>query len=183
MFSGACWISTLSEVIELPPKTASSDTMRFNCVKAREGHIMERKNPQINEVSLLGVAFIRWGLGLFIFGLIIGYSPLVHYLHGVLERMGETTLQNAALWLASPYAVQIGALGMVAIGAVYGLLPADKLEAESRDYTALWLCVTGLAAIFVTGYLGYFILNAIWGTYYSLPPTLGEKMSWSSPSA
>ena len=72
---------------------------------------MERKNPQINEVSLLGVAFIRWGLGLFIFGLIIGYSPLVHYLHGVLERMGETTLQNAALWLASPYAVQIGALG------------------------------------------------------------------------
>ena len=153
--------STLSEAIELPPKTASSDTMRFNCVKAREGHIMERKNPQINEVSLLGVAFIRWGLGLFIFGLIIGYSPLVHYLHGVLERMGETTLQNAALWLASPYAVQIGALGMVAIGAVYGLLPADKLEAESRDYTALWLCVTGLAAIFVTGYLGYFILNAI----------------------
>ena len=57
MFSGqhACWISTLSEAIELPPKTASSDTMRFNCAKAREGHIMERKNPQINEVSLLGV--------------------------------------------------------------------------------------------------------------------------------
>ena len=135
---------------------------------------MARNNPGINEVTLLSAAFIRWGLGLFIFGLIVGYSPLVHYLHGVLEKMGETNLQNAALWLASPYAVQIGALGMVAIGAVYGLLPADKLAAESRDYTALWLCVTGLAAIFVTGYLGYFILNAIWGTYYSVPPTFKE---------
>ena len=91
---------------------------------------MARNNPRINEVTLLSAAFIRWGLGLFIFGLIIGYSPLVHYLHGVLEKMGETTLRNAALWLASPYAVQIGALGMVAIGAVYGLLPAHRLEAE-----------------------------------------------------
>jgi hypothetical protein len=36
------------------------------------------------------------------------------------------------------------------------------------------LCVTGLAAIFVTGYLGYFMLNAIWGTYYSVPPTFRE---------
>ena len=104
--------------------------MRFNCLNARECPHHGKEESGINEVRLLGVAFIRWGLGLFIFGLIIGYSPLVHYLHGVLERMGETTLQNAALWLASPSAVQIGALGMVAIGAVYGLLPADKLEAE-----------------------------------------------------
>ena len=62
---------------------------------------MAGNNPRINEVPLLSAAFIRWGLGLFIFGLIIGYSPLVHHLHGVLEKMGETTLQNAALWLAS----------------------------------------------------------------------------------
>ena len=26
----------------------------------------------------------------------------------------------------------------------------------------------------MTGYLGYFILNAIWGTYYSVPPTFKE---------
>ena len=48
------------------------------------------------------------------------------------KKWAKRFFQNAALWLASPYAVQIGALGMVAIGAVYGLLPADKLEAESR---------------------------------------------------
>ena len=37
---------------------------------------MATKNPRINEVTLLSAAFIRWGLGLFIFGLIIGYSPV-----------------------------------------------------------------------------------------------------------
>jgi len=62
---------------------------------------MARNNPRINEVTLLSAAFIRWGLGLFIFGLIFGYSPLVHHLHGVLEKMGETTLRNAALWLSA----------------------------------------------------------------------------------
>ena len=134
---------------------------------------MAMKHPRINEVTVLGVAFIRWGLGLFIFGLIVGYAPLVHYLHGA--DMDEATLQNAALWLVSPYAVQIGALGMVVIGAVYCLLPAEKLEAESRDYKALWLCIVGLMAIFVTGYIGNFALNAIWQTYYSAPPTAGEK--------
>ncbi len=53
---------------------------------------MPKKAPHINEVTLLGVAFIRWGLGLFIFGLIIGYAPLVHYLHGALTDMGEKLL-------------------------------------------------------------------------------------------
>ena len=91
---------------------------------------MATKPPRIDEVTLLGIAFIRWGLGLFIFGLIVGYAPLMHYLHGALVEMGEASLPNAALWLTSPYAVQIGALGMVSIGAVYGLLPAEKLEAE-----------------------------------------------------
>ena len=70
-------------------------------------------------------------------------------------------MENLTLWLGCPYAVQIGALGMVAIGAVYGLFPADELEAESRDYIALWLCIGGLIAILITGYIGYFILNTI----------------------
>jgi len=136
---------------------------------------MATKHPHISEVTLLGAAFIRWGLGLFIFGLVVGYAPLIHYLHSALVEMGQASLPNAALWLASPYAVQIGALGMVTIGAVYGLLPAEKLEAEARDHTALWLCITGLAAIFTTGYLGYFVLNAIWRSYYNRPPSSGEE--------
>ena len=37
----------------------------------------------------VGVKHIRWGLGLFIFGLVIGYVPLAHYMHGSFEQVGE----------------------------------------------------------------------------------------------
>jgi uncharacterized membrane protein len=123
--------------------------------------VMEKKDLAINEVTLLAAAFIRWGLGLFILGLIMGYAPLVYYLQRAIEGPIGVPLKNLTLWLGCPYAVQIGALGMIAIGAVYGLFPADKLEAESRDYTALWLCVGGLIAILIAGYVGYFVLNTI----------------------
>ena len=122
---------------------------------------MAKKDLAINEVTLLAAAFIRWGLGLFILGLIMGYAPLVHYLQRAIEGPIGVPLENLTLWLGCPYAVQIGALSMIAIGAVYGLFPADKLEAESRDYTALWLCVGGLIAIVIAGYVGYFVLNTI----------------------
>jgi hypothetical protein len=130
----------------------------------------------INEVTLLSAAFVRWGLGLFIFSLIIGYGPLVHYLHGALEGRGGAPLENLALWLGCPTAIQIGALGMVAIGAVFGLFPAEELEAEKRDYAALWLCVGGLIAIFLTGYLGYYVLNTIWQTFLGTEPT--REKAW-----
>jgi hypothetical protein len=93
---------------------------------------MATKHPRINEVTLLSTAFIRWGLGLFIFGLIVGYAPLMHYLHSALVKMGEKSLPNAALWLGSPYAVQIGALGMVSIGAVYALSLRLSLATTGR---------------------------------------------------
>ncbi len=122
---------------------------------------MAKKDLEIDEVTLLAAAFVRWGLGLFILGLIMGYPPLIHYLQGAAESPIGAPLENLTLWLGCPYAVQIGALGMVAIGAVYGLFPADELEAESRDYIALWLCIGGLITILITGYVGYFILNTI----------------------
>ena len=120
-----------------------------------------------NEVTLLAASFIRWGLGMFVLGLIIGYPPLVHYLQMALQGPNWMTSGNVTLWLGCPYAVQIGALGMVAIGAVYGLFPADELEAEARDYTALWLCVVGLLAVVIVGFVGYLVLN---------------KLSWFLPS-
>jgi hypothetical protein len=65
---------------------------------------------------------------------------------------------------------------MVAIGAVYWLLPADKLDVESRDHAALWLCIGGLIAIFLTGYVGYFVVNAIWPSFYYTPVTAGKNV-------
>jgi hypothetical protein len=95
-----------------------------------------RPKKTVNEVTMLGTQFIRWGLGLFIFGLIIGYGPLAHYLYGALEQVGPGFLQNVTLWFGCPwtlsvYTVQVGSLGMVAIGCVYLHLPRDDLEPSS----------------------------------------------------
>ena len=71
---------------------------------------------------------------------------------------------NEALWswTLATHMVQVGALGMVAIGAVYWLLPGDKLETEALDYTAFWLCVVGLIGIFLTGCIGDSVVNVVW---------------------
>src|SRR5215469_10115449 len=73
------------------------------------------------ENARLGAGFIRWGTGLFIFGLLIGYGPLLHYMHGALEEVGPAFLHNVTLWFGCPwtlsvYMVQIGGLGMIAVG-------------------------------------------------------------------
>ena len=140
-----------------------------------------RPKKTVNEVTMLGTQFIRWGLGLFIFGLIIGYGPLAHYLYGALEQVGPGFLQNVTLWFGCPwtlsvYTVQVGSLGMVAIGCVYLHLPRDDLEAEQRDLAAFWLCVAGLIAVFLTGYVGYFVVNAIWRSFYYVPIKAGKNV-------
>jgi hypothetical protein len=130
----------------------------------------------VDETTILGVRFIRWGLGLFIFGLIFGFGLLGYYFHGTIESaMFE---DSGAQWFNYPwtfatYVLQVGGLGMVAIGAVYWLLPGDKLETESVDYTALWLCIVGLIATFLTSYVGYFVTNAIWPSFFYKPITQG----------
>jgi hypothetical protein len=122
---------------------------------------MARQTPAIDETTILGVRFIRWGLGLFILGLLLGYGPLGHYFRGPTSVFLDN---NEALWswTLATHMVQVGALGMVAIGAVYWLLPGDKLETEALDYTAFWLCVVGLIGIFLTGCIGYSVVNAVW---------------------
>jgi hypothetical protein len=141
---------------------------------------MTKKNEDIdediNEATLLSAAFVRWGLGLFIFSLIIGYGPLVHYLHQALEGRGGAPLENLVLWAGCPTTMQIGALGMIAIGAVFGLFPAEELETEMRDYVALWLCVGGLIAVFLAGYVGYYALNTILQTLLDTQPT--REKAW-----
>ena len=98
---------------------------------------------------------------LFILGLLLGYGPLGHYFRGPASVFLDN---NEALWswTLATHMVQVGALGMVAIGAVYWLLPGDKLETEALDYTAFWLCVVGLIGIFLTGCIGYSVVNSVW---------------------
>src|SRR5262247_121622 len=72
----------------------------------------------------IGTKYIRWGLGLFIFGLVIGYGPWLHYMHGALEEVQPTFLKNVTLWFGCPwtlptYVAQLGGLSLVAIGLGY----------------------------------------------------------------
>ena len=137
---------------------------------------MAKRRVIVDETTILGVRFIRWGLGLFIFGLIFGFGLLGYYFYGTVES--AMFAESDARWLNYPwtlgtYVLQVGGLGMVAIGAVYWLLPGDKLETELMDYTALWLCVAGLIATFLTSYVGYFVVNAIWPSFFYKPVPQG----------
>ena len=120
---------------------------------------MTKQGPTIDETTILGVKFIRWGLGLFLLGLLLGFGPLGHYFRGGTSVF----LDNEALWswTLAAHLVQVGALGMVAIGSVYWLLPGDKLETEALDYTSFWLCVVALIGIFLTC-IGYSVMNTRW---------------------
>jgi hypothetical protein len=142
---------------------------------------MARRIQTVNAVTMIGTKFIHWGLALFIFGLVIGYGPLAHYLHGAFEETGEAFLKNVTLWFGCPwtlsvYTVQVGSLGMMVIGCVYLHLPSNYLEAEQRDLAALWLCAAGLIATFLTGYIGYFVVNAIWPSFYYTPIKAGKNV-------
>jgi hypothetical protein len=133
---------------------------------------MAKRSVTVDDTTILGVRFVRWGLGLFIFGLIFGFGLLGYYFHGT------AFAENGAQWLNYPwtfatYVLQVGGLGMVAIGTVYWLLPGNKLETEWMDYTALWLCIVGLIATFLTSYVGYFVANAIWPSFFYKPITQG----------
>ena len=65
---------------------------------------------------------------------------------------------------------------MVAIGCVYLYRPTNELEAEQRDLAALWLCAAGLIATFLTGYVGYIVINAIWPSFYYTPIKAGTNI-------
>ena len=65
---------------------------------------------------------------------------------------------------------------MVVIGCVYLHLPTNELVAEQRDLAALWLCAVGLLATFLTGYIGYFIVHAIWPSFYYAPVKAGKNV-------
>ena len=65
---------------------------------------------------------------------------------------------------------------MVAIGCVYLHLPTNEPEAEQRDLAALRLCAAGLIATFLTGYVGYIVINAIWPSFYYTPIKAGKNI-------
>jgi len=124
----------------------------------------------------IGTKYVRWGLGLFIFGLVIGYGPWLHYMHGALEDVHEQFLKNVTLWFGCPwtlpvYVTQLGGLSMVVFGLCYLAFARDGAmsSVSSAERMAPVLCATGIVTEFVFGFPLYFAVNAVWPDFYFTP--------------
>ena len=132
----------------------------------------------------IGAKYIRWGLGLFVFGLVIGYGPWLHYMHGALEDVREAFLKNVTLWFGCPwtlpvYVTQLGGLSMVVIGLCYLVFARDGAMGPIAGGERMGpsLCSVGIIAEFVFGFPLYFAVNAIWPDFYFTPIQAG-KWTW-----
>jgi hypothetical protein len=126
--------------------------------------------------------FAIWDIGLFIFGVFLSFGVIAHCI-GARWPTGELFMKNITLWWACPWtlsvaAVQVGGLGMVAIGLT--LMLAGRLSSAAPvavGSTALWLCIVGLLGTFAVGYPGYFVFNAVWPSFYYSPVAAGKNAS------
>jgi hypothetical protein len=132
----------------------------------------------------VGAQHIRWGLGLFVFGLVIGFVPIAHYMHGSFEEVGEVFLKNVTLWWGcawtlAVYVAQVGSLAMIAIGLCYVVLARDgaMTSVTSAERMAPALCAGGILAEFLAGFAGYYAVGAVWPNFYYTPITAG-KVTW-----
>jgi len=131
----------------------------------------------------LGARFTKWGLGLFIFGVFLTFGIIGHYCSGARWPTGEQFLRNITLWYACPWtlsvaAVQAGGLGMVAFGlAQMSATLLSRNPGNEASSLSLWFCVAGLLGVFVVGYPGYFVFDAIWPSFYYSPVAAG-KNAW-----
>ena len=115
----------------------------------------------------LGAKYIRWGFGLFIFGLVVGFIPLAHYMHGWFEPVEAAFLQRVTLWWGcaftlAVYVAQVGSLAMIAIGLCYVVFARDGAltTVTAAERIAPMLCVGGMIAEFVAGVAGYYAVAA-----------------------
>ena len=51
----------------------------------------------MTETAQIGVRFIRWGLGLLVFGIFIGFGIIGHYIVGAQYDTGEMFMKNVTL--------------------------------------------------------------------------------------
>ena len=111
----------------------------------------------------IGGRFIRSGFWMLLFGMVMSFGMVGHYIVGARSAHRQSILENITLWYACPWTLSTavvlgGALGMIAVGAVYAILgrTASPVRVEGLEKSALSLCTVALIAMFLTGYLGYF---------------------------
>ena len=136
----------------------------------------------MDSATAIGRQFIRWGLGLLVFGLFLGFGIIGHYIVGARWPTGHEFMGNISLWFACPwtlsvYTIQAGAVGMIVIGGLYltlGRAPSTVVHAGER--AAPILCALDLIAMFLTGYVGYFVVDMFWPSFYYTPIAEGKNV-------
>jgi hypothetical protein len=126
---------------------------------------------------------MRAGFWLLQLGFLMSFGMVLHYVVGAQYPTGEQFLKNVTLWYACPWTLSTavvlgGALGMMAIGAIYAILgkQTQAPQVEGMEKAALPLCTIVLIAMFLTGYVGYFVVDAWWPTFYYAPLTDGKNV-------
>ena len=121
----------------------------------------------------IGGRFIRSGFWMLFLGMVMSFGMVLHYVANISPPIGPEFLKTILLWYACPWTLSTavvlgGALGMIAIGAVYAILgrTASAVRVEGLEKSALSLCTFALIAIFLTGYVGYFAVDRIWPHFY-----------------
>jgi hypothetical protein len=132
----------------------------------------------------LGSKFIRWGLGQFLLGYIVGFVPILHYMHGAIAGdVGPVFLKNMTLWWGCPavlveYVLKTGGLGMAAIGLCYVVYSRNgKAAPLSRgELLAPKLCLGGLIGTLIWASVGYVVCTLVWTNFFFAPVQMGKNV-------
>jgi nitric oxide reductase large subunit len=118
-------------------------------------------------VKTIALRFVKWGTGLLVLGLLTGYGPLGHYLHG--------GVKVACPWApVHGHVALLGWLGMTVFGLVYRALPDWGTPSASALKLAkghFWLAVIGVLGVWANGILGYRLIGKISPGFYYKPDT------------
>ena len=131
----------------------------------------------------LGARFAKWGIGLFVLGVLASFGVIAHYCVGARWPTGELFTQNITLWWGSPWTLsvavlQMGGLSLVALGGLQIVeARASQAQVSGESSASFWLCVVGLLGTFLVGYPGYFVFDAIRPGFYDAPVAAG-KNAW-----
>ncbi|MGE8064417.1 hypothetical protein [Pseudomonas sp. NPDC089569] len=138
-----------------------------------------------NTHEVQGAGFVRSGFGMLILGMVMGLGVVGHYMVGARWDTGAEFLRNVGLWFGCPWTlstsmVMVGAIGMIAMGSAYATLARlAKDDFAAASDLPRRLCKGSLVAIFLTGFIGYFVVDAFWPGFYYSPIKAGKEV-WLS---
>jgi len=120
------------------------------------------KESSVNRISL---RFVKWGTGLLALGLLTGYGPLGHYLHGGVKVRCPWAPVHA-------HVAVLGWLGFTVFGLVYRALPSWGTPGPSAAKLAtghLWLSIISILGVWLNGTMGYRLIDRFSPGFYYRP--------------